>query len=205
MKPSRLLTMGETPKPPAPAVSLGETPKTPGAVALLGEIPNPGAKPFCWGRPQTLGAAVFILGETPNPGVQPVGGDPKPRRSRSLDRAEYTVIEMIMAIAVLTLGALGVIAMQKATLIANVSARNLVTATDVAQSWMERMRIDALAWNQPAGALDLSGDTLWLKQASTSATRWLSPSVEQPGHGLPTGALQAGRDGRRTSSAATPR
>ncbi len=94
-----------------------------------------------------------------------------------------------MAIAVLTLGALGVIAMQKATLIANVNARNLVTATDVAQSWMERMRIDALAWNQPAGTLDLSGDTLWLKQASPPAG-WLSPQSNSLAL-LPTGAPQA--------------
>ena len=63
----------------------------------------------------------------------------------------YTVVEVMMALAVLGLGASGVIAAQKATLIANTNARNLVAANAVAQAWMERMRVDALAWNEPGG------------------------------------------------------
>jgi hypothetical protein len=111
------------------------------------------------------------------------------RRGRPARRGGYTVVEVIMAIAVLMLGALGVIAMQRATLIANVSARNLVTATDVAQSWMERMRVDALAWNEPGGVPDLTNDTMWLKLASPPAG-WLAPQSNNLAL-QPTGAPQA--------------
>ncbi len=116
----------------------------------------------------------------------------KSRRSRLLPPtrpAGYTVVVINMAIAVLSLGATGVIAMQKATLIANVSARNLVTATDLAQSWMERMRVDSLAWNEPAGTLDLGNDTMWLKLASPSIG-WLSPLANNLAL-QPTGSPQA--------------
>lgn len=85
----------------------------------------------------------------------------------------YTVIEVMMALAVLTLGAAGVIAMQKSTLISNTNARNLVTANSLAQSWMERMRVDALSWNEPAGTPDI-GDTKWLQKLGAG---WFTPDV----------------------------
>jgi len=93
---------------------------------------------------------------------------PKPRAGG----AGYTIVEVMMALAVLTLGAAGVIAMQKATLIANTNARNLVTANEVAQAWMERLRVDALAWNEPAGVPDLTSDTAWLSGVSAG---WAVP------------------------------
>jgi len=99
----------------------------------------------------------------------------------------YTVVEVMMALAVLTLGAGGVIAMQKATLVANTNARNLVAANAVAQAWVERLRVDALAWNEPGGVPDLGNDTLWLKSVGNG---WFTPPASQT-PGLPSGAPQA--------------
>jgi prepilin-type N-terminal cleavage/methylation domain-containing protein len=102
----------------------------------------------------------------------------------------YTVVEVIMAIAVLTLGALGVIAMQKATLIGNTNARNLATATTLAQSWIERLRVDVQAWNEVAGAQDL-GDTKWISTILTTGG-WVSPDVlSAGGPPYPIGSPQA--------------
>jgi prepilin-type N-terminal cleavage/methylation domain-containing protein len=106
------------------------------------------------------------------------------RGSQAADRPRavrdgYTVVEVMMALAVLTLGATGVVAMQKATIISNNHARNLVTANAIAQSWMERLRTDALSWNEPALVPDL-GDTQWLKLANNGPaipTGWFSPSA----------------------------
>jgi len=78
-----------------------------------------------------------------------------------------------MAISVLTLGAAGVIAMQKATLIGNTNARNLATATVIAQGWIERLRVDAQSWNEPAGVPDLS-DTKWVNTILAAGT-WTEP------------------------------
>ena len=105
-------------------------------------------------------------------------------------RGGYTVIEVMMALAVLTLGASGVIAMQKATLVANTAARNLVTGNSVAQAWMERMRVDALAWNNPGGLPDLTTDTLWLRNAAGTqalGSGWVAPATSTT-TGYPTGA-----------------
>jgi hypothetical protein len=107
----------------------------------------------------------------------------------------YTVVEVMMALGVLALGTGGVIAMQKATLIANTNARNLVVANAVAQAWMERMRVDALSWNEAAGLPDLTTDTQWLKSTATApqvlGQGWFSPLVSQPGTLQPAGAPQA--------------
>jgi len=114
--------------------------------------------------------------------------------ARRRERRGYTVVEVMMALAVLSLGAGGVIAMQKATLIANTNARNLVTANGVAQAWMERMRVDALSWNEPAGVPDLSSDTEWLKNATGTqpvGTGWFSPAVSAIATSQPAGAPQA--------------
>lgn len=91
-----------------------------------------------------------------------------------------------MALAVLTAGATGVIAMQKAALIANTNARNLVAANAVAQSWVERLRVDALAWNEPGGIPDLGADTQWLKNVGIG---WFSPAASQTA-GFPSGSPQ---------------
>jgi Tfp pilus assembly protein PilV len=93
-------------------------------------------------------------------------------------RRAYTIVEVMMALAVLTLGVGGVIAMQKATLIANTNARNLVTATDVAQSWMERMRVDALAWTE-VNQIPTLTPTEWLHVVGTN-TAWFVPTTNQP-------------------------
>jgi len=107
----------------------------------------------------------------------------------------YTVVEVMMALALLGLGAGGVIASQKATLIANTNARNLATANAIAQAWMERMRVDALSWNEPAGVPDLTSDTEWLGNAVTApqpvGTGWFSPLASPFKDGQPAGAPQA--------------
>jgi type IV pilus assembly protein PilV len=103
----------------------------------------------------------------------------------------YTVVEVMMALAVLTLGASGVIAMQKATLIANTNARNLATASGIASSWVEKLRADILRWNEQAGTADIS-DTAWITSAATSPPSsgggWFTPNTTAYGGSQPTGA-----------------
>ncbi|MEO7327646.1 MAG: prepilin-type N-terminal cleavage/methylation domain-containing protein, partial [Minicystis sp.] len=88
----------------------------------------------------------------------------------------YTVMEVMMALAILTLGASGVIAVQKATLIGNTNARNLATANAIAQGWVERLRTDALVWNAPGNTDDVN-DTNWLKAADPGNPNkpWIKP------------------------------
>ncbi len=91
----------------------------------------------------------------------------------------YTVMEVMMSLAILGVGASGVVAVQKATLLANTSAKNLATANFIAESWMERLRVDALQWNEPAGVPDLASDTQWLRTA-TNNPLWVTPATVLP-------------------------
>lgn len=81
-----------------------------------------------------------------------------PRAARSRG---YTLIEAMAALALLAAGAAGVIAAQKVVLAGSVHAKNLATATAIAMTWAERVRVDALQWNDPGGVSDLGG-TAWL-------------------------------------------
>lgn len=87
----------------------------------------------------------------------------------------YTVVEVMMALAILGVGATGVIAMQKATLIGNTSARNVATANYIAMGWAERLRTEALQWNAQNGTDDLATDTKWLTNAKTDTPLWFNP------------------------------
>ena len=100
-----------------------------------------------------------------------------PRSSRS--SRGYTVMEVMMSLAILGIGASGVVAVQKATLLANTSAKNLATANFIAETWMERLRVDALQWNEYNSVPDLINDTRWLRVASF-APAWISPVAVLP-------------------------
>ena len=94
----------------------------------------------------------------------------------------YTLIEVMMAIAVLTAGAVGIFAMQQASTRGNLEAREMTTGTQIAQRWLERLRRDAVQWTAGSrGALvppTLLSRTSWLKAvpAPTAASAWVVPA-----------------------------
>jgi type IV pilus assembly protein PilV len=76
----------------------------------------------------------------------------------------YTTIEVMMALAILAVGTTGVIALQKVALIGNATGRLGDAARGVGATWVERLKADAIQWNDPLGKPDI-GDTRWLKAA----------------------------------------
>ncbi len=110
------------------------------------------------------------------------------RGARAARRA-YTIIEVIMAMGVLALGATGIVTMQKVTLSGNQRARALVTANMIAQTWVERLRADATVWNLPNGASDLD-QTRWLQFASSKSGQWFAPDANSNGL-APNGSAMA--------------
>jgi len=91
----------------------------------------------------------------------------------------YTMIEVMMALAVLAIGASGVMAMQRVTLIANSNARNVSMANQIASTWAERLRADAVQWNNPTTGPDLA-DTRWLKEVTILPSQWFAPTGTAP-------------------------
>lgn len=79
------------------------------------------------------------------------------RRSRG-----YTVIELMMALAVFTTGITGVIAMQRATVAANRLAKNITVASGIADAWLGQLSTDGAAWRN-----DLT-NTTWLQTVNVA-------------------------------------
>ncbi|MFW6050783.1 MAG: type IV pilus modification PilV family protein [Myxococcota bacterium] len=97
-------------------------------------------------------------------------------------RGGFTLIEVMVAVAVMTVGALGVMALQQAATRGNMEARMMSTATQVARTWLERLRRDALLWNQPGAP----AATRYLSAAPApvpgAASNWLTPPARtEPG------------------------
>lgn len=100
----------------------------------------------------------------------------------------YTIAEVMISLALLGIGASGVVALQKATQIGNTSARTITTANAVAQSWVDRLRADAIQWNN---ASDLKTETKWLKNADASAPAWFNPEASPFGANTLVGSPSA--------------
>ncbi|MET0386433.1 MAG: prepilin-type N-terminal cleavage/methylation domain-containing protein [Polyangiales bacterium] len=63
-------------------------------------------------------------------------------------RAEgFTLVEVMIALGIMTIGALALVGMQQQTTRANVRARDMTTAMQIAQNVVERLKLDAIAWN----------------------------------------------------------
>ncbi|WP_437769095.1 prepilin-type N-terminal cleavage/methylation domain-containing protein [Sorangium sp. So ce281] len=97
-------------------------------------------------------------------------------RARRAASRGYTLIEVMAALGVLAIGATGVLALQKATLISNTNARNLTIANSIAMTWAERLRVDALQWNDPMRVPDISSDTDWLALSATAPFTKVTPT-----------------------------
>jgi type IV pilus assembly protein PilV len=82
-------------------------------------------------------------------------------------------MEVMAALGILTAGAAGVVALQKATIISNAHARNLAIANAIAVTWAERVRVDALQWNDRM-APDIA-TTDWLKKFPGQADIMVEP------------------------------
>jgi Tfp pilus assembly protein PilV len=91
------------------------------------------------------------------------------RRSRGRG---YTVVELMMALAVFTTGVTGVIAMQRTVIVGNRHARNLTVANGIAQAWLDQLGADSSLWQ--AGL----GQTVWLQSIQTAGMNgtWQLPA-----------------------------
>ncbi len=70
---------------------------------------------------------------------------PTPRRRR---RSGFTLIEVMVSLGVMTIGAMAIIALQQHAIRTNVHARQLSMATNIGETWMERLKQDSHRWTQ---------------------------------------------------------
>lgn len=113
------------------------------------------------------------------------------RKGRDRRREGYTLVEVMMAIGILTASGVAIIAMQEAVIHGNIEARQLGTATAIARSSAELLRIDALNWTTPAVGSTTFNATRFLRDVPTAASA--VPTLWQP-FGAATAAPERFRD-----------
>jgi len=97
------------------------------------------------------------------------------RRAIHERRRGYTLIEVMTAVVVLTIGATGILAMQGASVRSNRDASETSTAINWATTWVERIKRDAVRWNA-TGNTDLA-QTRYLLNATANPGAWVLPNT----------------------------
>lgn len=94
-------------------------------------------------------------------------------RRRRRESAGYTVVEVLMSMAVLAVGVVGIIATEKVTLAANQHSKNLAMATHIGEAWLGMLDAEAALW----GTDGTFSRTTWLAQGNGVAT-WFRPNYD---------------------------
>lgn len=87
-------------------------------------------------------------------------------RGQRARRRGYTLVELMMALALFTVAVLGIIAMQKITVTSNAHAKNVAMAQRIAQSWAGQLEMDGTTWSAAGfGTGWLNADNVWRRPA----------------------------------------
>ncbi len=94
----------------------------------------------------------------------------------------FTLVEVMIAIGIMTVGSLGILSMHQAVSNANRTAHEMNTALAITERWVERVERDSLSWSQPGlSSSELTGTAYLSGLAGTvSATDWFTPSPAEP-------------------------
>jgi len=96
------------------------------------------------------------------------------RRTSRARRAGFTLVEVMVSLGVMTVGAMAIIGLQTQTMRANIHSRHLTTAMQIAQIWAERLKQDAALWTQvpdpsiPTTPDDVVANTLHLSEITAN-------------------------------------
>ena len=93
------------------------------------------------------------------------------RRLRARARG-YTLVELMMALALFTVAVLGIISMQKITVASNAHAKNVAVAQRIAQAWSGQLEMDATTWRTAFGTGWLNDANVWQRPAYIASRRF---------------------------------
>jgi prepilin-type N-terminal cleavage/methylation domain-containing protein len=69
------------------------------------------------------------------------------RRTARRKRRGFTLIEVMVSLGVMTVGAMAILALQQHSIRSNSHARQLTIGMQIAQQWVERLKQDSATWN----------------------------------------------------------
>lgn len=105
-------------------------------------------------------------------------------------RAGYTLVEVMMSLTILAIGATGIFALQGVAVRGNADAADLTAATNIGRDWLERIKTQALEWNTSALPGDIA-DAPQLHAVYTALGAWVAlDATPQRRDGIPDPAGQ---------------
>jgi prepilin-type N-terminal cleavage/methylation domain-containing protein len=140
------------------------------------------------------------------------------RLANVVKKRGYTMVEVMMGMSLLAIGAAAVISMQRASMQSNLEARKLDMANAISREWLERLRRDATQWTLPNSSNSTSNyanaqllSTYLAYGALGQTTAWSYPNAYLASAALPDGVSPGfdilGRDLKATDilgSTSTP-
>jgi type II secretory pathway pseudopilin PulG len=101
----------------------------------------------------------------------------------------FTIVEVIVSMGVMVIGIMAIVALQSHTVHVNSLARQMSTANQIAQTWLERMKQDAQRWNQSGDPNSGGSPVIALAQ-----TQWLQQVNAAPGlfQAIPMSPINSG-------------
>ncbi len=130
-------------------------------------------------------------------------------KRRSRRRAGYTLVEVMLAVAILAVGATGILGLQTAAIRGNQEANEYATATRTVEMWLDRYRMDALAWRTggsgtlPSAAL-FSSTEFMRSMPAAGASGWLAPPAARVASFRPAAQLSFHGNPQAPVGAPTP-
>ena len=97
------------------------------------------------------------------------------RRFGKPGQSGFTLVEVMIAIGIMTVGSLGILSMHQAVSGANRTAQGMNTAIAITERWVERIERDSLSWSEQG-----------LNTSSLNGTAYLSSLAGSPHR--PTGS-----------------
>ncbi len=110
------------------------------------------------------------------------------RQTRSRGRRGFTLVEVMMAISVMTAGAIAIFTMQNVSVTGGRRSRMISTATEVNRFWIERVKLEALRWGPVAYGHPSMTWLNALPDAETGTSGWFLPAARGTGDDLVTAA-----------------
>jgi prepilin-type N-terminal cleavage/methylation domain-containing protein len=103
-------------------------------------------------------------------------------------RRGYTLVELMMALALFTVAVLGIISMQKITVVSNAHAKNVAMAQRIAQGWAGQLEMDGSAWRTAFGSGWLNAAATWQRPLYITG-RAFGAAFDALGNPVPDGEL----------------
>jgi prepilin-type N-terminal cleavage/methylation domain-containing protein len=104
----------------------------------------------------------------------------------------YTFIELLMALALFAIAVMGIIALQKITIVSNTHAKNMAVAQRIAQAWAGQLEMDATEWSTNFGSGFLNGNGTWARPGYI-ASRNFGAAFDALGNPVPDNELGRAR------------